>query len=112
MSNRTQFTLEQCTEAHLSFNEKLRTETQKLPLSNAFCAPIGAVLKLQGKIASPLFSYLKLNITRCNSTVDPTCANNTIFSAIEAAVGSFMAGPFFINMNVNPGNQNYKEYYI
>jgi hypothetical protein len=53
-------------------------------------------------------------MTRCNSTVDPTCANDTIFSMVEAAVigGRFRLVLPTITTNLNPASQNYKNYFI
>ena len=83
-----------------------------MPLSAGLCPPVGQVLNLQGKASSGHFSILTLDVTRCNSTLDPFCANDTVFAAYEASVKTFDLIPMYINTNINPRSQNYKDYFL
>ena len=83
-----------------------------MPLSAGLCPPVGQVLNLQGKASSAQLSALRLDVTRCNSTLDPLCVNDTVFAAYEASVKTFNLIPMYINTNINPRSQNYKQYFL
>ena len=81
-ANSTRLTLEQCTQAHFNFNSDLSTISQRIPIHEGLCPPIGSVFNLKGKLSSPDARLMNLTVARCNSTVDPACANDTMFAAI------------------------------
>ena len=66
---------------------------------------------MKGKLSGALSQFLVVNVTRCNSS-DPTCANDTVFAATEAMMGRFIFVIPFVNVNINPGNQDYKKFYF
>ena len=98
--------MEPCTLDH--FNAS--SDIQKLGLrftnliSSSLCPQIGQTFTIQGVATSEIFKTLNLNITRCNSTTDPTCINDTMYAGIEATVGRFMVNIAFLSNNVNPGS--------
>ena len=49
---------------------------------------------------------------RCNATADVTCMDDATFAATEAALGMFTLVTPLINTNINPGNSEYKEFYL
>jgi hypothetical protein len=53
-----------------------------------------------------------MNITRCNATVDPTCAPDLNFTMIESAFKQFLLWTPVINVNINPGSSEYKTFYF
>ena len=81
-------------------------------LTQSLCPKIGSEVTLAGKLSSHLFGLLRLTVKRCNSTVDPTCANDTVYAAYEAAFGKFDMMIAFVSTIVNPGKQEYKSYYL
>ena len=81
-------------------------------MSTALCPKIGQTIKLQGKMSSPVASFLHIDVKRCNYTVDPNCVNDTIYADIEASVGDFMIFVPFVNTIINPGNKEFKKYYL
>ena len=73
-------------------------------LYSSLCPQAGQTFNLQGVTTSELTRILSVNITRCNSTTDPTCLNDTIYAGIEATVGKFMVNIAFLSNNINPGS--------
>lgn len=82
----------------------------KLQLKVGLCPPLGHEFKLKGKLTSDLFAGLQILVKRCNSTIDPTCAPDAYFSAVEASVGQFPLLPIFVNTEINPNSQDYKAF--
>ena len=110
--NTTQIPLVQCTEQHFASNEELRIRYQKVGLSAALCPQLGSELSVQGSGADDVFKVLSFQISRCNSTIDPTCVNDTTFAGIEARVGSFVIVIATLQKNINPSNQQYVEPFL
>ena len=110
-ANSTRLTLQQCTQAHFDFNSDLSTISQRIPIHEGLCPPIGSVLNLKGKLSSSDARFMNLTVARCNSTIDPTCANDTMLATIESLMGRFVFLIPFINTNINPGSQQYRKYY-
>lgn len=106
--------MEQCTEAHLSYTSDLQKSAQRLSqiLSTSLCPQMDQNFTLQGAPSSSTFKSFNINITRCNSTLDPTCVNDTVYSGIEALRESFLITVVFIGQNINPGSQEYKKLFL
>jgi hypothetical protein len=51
-------------------------------------------------------------VSRCNNTIDPTCANDSYYAAVENAFSTFRLNVPFINTLINPGDQDYRSYYL
>jgi hypothetical protein len=51
-------------------------------------------------------------ISRCNSTTDASCASDAVFGATEAAMGSFTLVLAIVNTNINPGSEDYRQFYL
>jgi len=84
----------------------------KLGFDKFLCPPVGQQFHLTGKFISNIYSQISVVISRCNSTLDATCANDTYFTAIENQLTSFRLNVPFINTLINPGNQQYRSYYL
>jgi hypothetical protein len=55
---------------------------------------------------------LKIGISRCNSTLDPTCAPDAYFTAVENAFGQFPLIIPMVNPEINPNSQDYKTFSV
>jgi hypothetical protein len=55
-----------------------------------------------------------LSVLKCDPLLDPTrpCANFTMMQKLEAQVGQFILTQFFVNPLLNPGSQEYIDYYV
>ncbi len=104
LQNSTQIPLGQCTKEHFSFNEELTQVFERLPMTDGLCPPIGHQFTVQGKLSSAVYKHFKVSITRCNATVDPTCAPDANFSIVEAIIKQFTLVMPIINVNINPGS--------
>ena len=51
-----------------------------LNMSKGLCPPLGHPFTIKGKQISQLFKQLRITIKRCNDTINPYCANDTIFT--------------------------------
>ena len=102
--NTTQIPLVQCTEQHFAYSEELRIRYQRTGLSSALCPQLGTQLSVQGSASDDIYKLLRLNINRCNSTIDPTCVNDSTFAGIEATVGRFAIAVVALQMNLNPSS--------
>ena len=78
-------------------------ESKSLTLSQSLCPQMGQQVTIQGNSGASIFKGISINVTRCNSTTDPTCVNDTVFAGIEAMAGKFLYFTYFINTMVNPG---------
>ena len=76
-------------------------------LAAHLCPQLGYTFRLQGKPSSIQFKMLNINVSRCNSTLDFTCVNDTVYAGLEATVGRFVMAVPYINRNINPGSDNY-----
>ena len=65
-----------------------------------------------GKFSSETFQFLRLQIKRCNPTTDSTCASDATFASDAATYGNFEVMMAIAQPNINPGNQEYKTYFI
>ena len=64
---------------------------------------MGQEFSIKGKISGDFYNQVKIIVKRCNSAVDPTCANDSVYAAIEAAYGGNFDLVFaVINRNINP----------
>ena len=59
-----------------------------------------------------MYKLMRLQINRCNSSIDPTCVNDSTFAGIEATVGRFVMVVATLQTNLNPSSQQYKEPFI
>ena len=64
------------------------------------------------KMPISIFAHLEIRISRCNPSTDSTCANDSYYSASEATIKTFSASPVFIDTNVSPADQNYKDFFF
>ena len=108
--NTTQVPLVPCTEQHYNFTPSLKSAFHKLNMSMGLCPPLDHEFKVKGKLTSDIFDRLRVVVTRCNTTADPLCANDSSFAAMEA--GRFQIIVPFVHTNVNPGSENYREFYL
>ena len=69
-------------------------------------------LSVGGKPTSDVSSLFSIIVDRCNSDLDPSCVNQTVFAAIEAQVEQFVLVVPVLNVQLNPGSINYKSYYF
>lgn len=81
-------------------------------MSYGFCPNLDETLTVEGQVTSSSYKRLVFLINRCNSTADPTCANDTVFLAHQAAVSQFELVMAVIKPVINAGNQHYKEFII
>jgi hypothetical protein len=101
-----------CTPEHFSFGEELAKTYDNFNLSGSLCPPLGQQLHVRGKWESPIFEYFKIVISRCNSTLDPSCVDNSTFALIEEAYQQFFVLLPLINTFINPGSEKYKSNYL
>ena len=106
-TNSTPLIMEPCTVDHFNASSDVQQLGARFAnlLSSSLCPQPGQTFTLQGVATSEVFKILNLNITRCNSTIDPTCLNDTMYAGIEATVGKFLAYVSFLSTNINPGSQ-------
>lgn len=68
---------------------------------------------LQGFKNAPIFTYLRLSISRCvNDSIKTDCASNALIDELIKINKSFFLNFVFVNPNINPGLQNYESYYL
>lgn len=80
--NRTEVPLEPCSSSHFNFSDKIRASYAELNMSRGLCPPLNYVFETRGKITSDIFSQFRLSVKRCNSSLDPNCANDSQFASI------------------------------
>ena len=80
-------------------------------MSKALCPPIGHQIHLQGKISSENMTQFRIEVSRCNTTTDPTCLNDTMFQMLQSQMKQFVLGIPMVNTQVNPESQQYKKYF-
>lgn len=112
LQNITNIPLEQCTKEHFSFNTELTATFARLPLTEGLCPSIGQKFEVQGKISSDLFKQFRVGIRRCNATTNPSCAPDVNFTMVESMIKQFTLVSAIINLNINPGNEEYKTFYF
>ena len=81
-------------------------------MSQALCPPLGHTFNLRGKISSSRMDQFRITISRCNSAIDPTCANDTTFASIQSQVNQFTFALGMVNVGLNPESANYKNFYV
>ena len=104
--------LQQCTIDDMNFNDALSQLSGKFPVQDGLCPQRDQQLTVAGTFSSDTYSTLKVQVTRCNSTTDTTCADDATFATQAATYGSFQLILAVIHANINPGSQDYKTYYI
>ena len=55
-------------------------------------------LSVGGKPTSDVSSLFSIIVDRCNSDIDPSCANQTVFAVTEAQVEQFMLKVHLLNV--------------
>ena len=76
------------------------------------CPQLGQQVEVKGKVTSSLYSQLKITVTRCNNTIDPTCMSDAAFNTLETTMKKFtFAFPIF-NTMLNPDQQEYKTFFV
>ena len=75
------------------------------------CPALNQLVEVRGKVTSPFYSQFKITVSRCNSTLDPTCMSDSTFNALETNMKRFtFAIPFFETL-LNPSKEVYKSFY-
>ena len=110
--NKTAVPMEQCTSEHFNFGSDLESASNRLAFSSMLCPQIGQTYSIQGKPSSAVANFLSVVIRRCNTATDIFCANDTTYSMAEVGVGRFAMAVPFVNVQVNPGSQEYRKYYL
>lgn len=100
--NRTDVPLVPCSLSHFSFNDKIMKSFFDLNMSKGLCPLLDYNFKVKGKVTSDIFSQIRVTVSRCNSTLDPYCMNDTQFGAIEAFVKQFTLVVPLITTYINP----------
>ena len=110
--NKTAVPMEQCTSEHFNFGSDLTSALNRLEFSSMLCPQIGQTYSIQGKPSSAVANFLSVVIRRCDPATDLFCANDTIYNMAELGVGRFVMAIPFVNVQVNPGSQEYKIFYL
>ena len=110
--NTTDIVLQQCTLTDMNFNDALSQLSGRFPIQNGLCPQRNQRMTVAGSFSSDVYTTLKVELTRCNSTADVTCANDATFATEAALFGSFQLIFAVIHANINPGSQDYKTYFI
>ena len=67
-------------------------------MNHSLCPPLNYELSVGGKPSSDVYSLFKVIVDRCNSDIDPSCANQTVFAVTEAQVEQFMLKVHLLNV--------------
>ena len=81
-------------------------------MTEGLCPQIGQRFSVEGKVSSSVFKDFKVSISRCNATTDPTCAPDANFTLVQSTLNQFTLVVPLINVNINPGNEEYKTFYF
>lgn len=94
--------MKRCEKSDISpFGKEYEVIFDRLGLANFMCLPKNFNLTIQGKWTSPIFSYLKVHIKRCNP-IDPFCLNEALLDEYLANYAVFFVNYHFINKLINP----------
>ena len=110
LTNSIDIPLVTCTPEHLNFNAQLNSIQDKFHIANGLCPNIGQPLTAKGKLTSDLYISLVIEVKRCNSTLDATCASDAVYAAHLAAITRFQLTIPIIKQAINSGNKEYKEF--
>ena len=111
LSNYTSINMVQCTPEHFNFNEEILELYTTINLKEAYCPPLNHELVVRGKMSSAIFQQFRVVISRCSSSSNPSCLNNSQFSTNYPG-GHFIVDVPIIQYNINAGSQLYKEIYV
>ena len=84
-------------------------------MQNWLCPQIGSSLFLSGDYASDIFRYVNVSINPCMDFLDPSrpCARSSgvkaLFNHLSDAIRYKI---YFTNPLINPGQKEYKSYYL
>ena len=82
-------------------------------MSGAKCPPLNHEFTVNGKMTGKGFKNFNIVVERCNTTTDPTCASDAMFTMIEAQVGGkFQLLMPIIHTNINIGQEQYRNLYL
>lgn len=105
--------LVKCTSAHFNFNKDILSLYNNLDLRYSLCPPLGQTFQIGGRVTSQIYKQMSINVLPCNSTTTANCANSSILSAAQAALGGIFTLSFpVISTIVNANNQNYLQTYL
>ena len=110
--NVTQVELVQCTKAHFTFNQDIVNYFNRFQINNSLCPPINSQFQVGGRVTSDIFSTFVLQISNCNSSVNPRCASAAQIAAIQSQLGYFTIGLPMVNTLINAGDSNYVQLYV
>jgi hypothetical protein len=103
-----------CTLQHFSMTDEIARTASTLHIENWLCPPLNYSFSLQGKYTSPNMQLIEIRVNKCNDSLDPSrpCANSSTIDMYEAMFDQFTLSMNYINPLINPGDQNYRSYYI
>lgn len=110
--NATQIPLVQCTPAHFTFNQEIENYFKRFPVNNALCPTLDSKFQVGGRVTSDVFSFLSLQISKCNASVNPRCASDAQIAFIQSQLGYFTIGLPMINTLINAGDLDYVRLYV
>lgn len=110
--NETMIPLTPCTPEHLDFGDNVKSVFYKFNMTKSLCPPLNFEFQVGGKPISDISSVLTILVSRCNGSVDPGCVSSSELNSIEAKVNKFTLIVPVINVQLNPGSENYKSYYL
>jgi hypothetical protein len=80
--NSTNIPLSPCTDSHFSMDPNILNSFKQHSNSSWLCPPKNAIINLQGKISTDIYSVLTLTISKCNTTLHANCVPNAKIAAI------------------------------
>ena len=69
-------------------------------------------MTIEGRVSSDIFKRVRIEISRCNSTADPLCSSDAVFSSYQAVMQQFTMVIPLINTEINADSQKYLSRYV
>lgn len=84
-------------------------------MQNWLCPPVGSSMYISGSYASDVYRFINVSVNPCMDFLDPTrpCATASevtdVFNQLNDAIRYKI---YFTNPLINPGQKEYKSYYL
>jgi hypothetical protein len=84
-------------------------------MSNWLCPPLNNKAYLSGDFTASTYRYLNISVSPCIDWLDPhrPCANKSeVQAAFDDVNDAIRFKVYYTNPLINPGQKNYKSYYL
>ena len=103
-----------CTDDHWKMLPEIISKKEQIMYNTWLCPPKDAKYSLQGSYFSKIFTSLLIKAKKCTNESDPSrpCYPQNEIDNLFTEYGNFYFTINYMNTVINPGEVNYRSYYL